>query len=661
MKQTLYLLLLYAGIAQTTHAQTWQWGKRGGSQFDNSVNPAPYEIVLDMTTDNNGNVYTLANVETGTPADVDGHTLTAYGYRDMVLTKFSCNGTFAWAKVIGGMDDESYRGYLGTDTLGHLYVSGLINPQAVPGREFHFSTDSTLAITNEKMLFLMQYDTAGNFHWLRQPNPDTATFIGNFRSLPHDMHVMPGGDVYWMVTLTPGLVSGGGGWVVPSLKNYILRYNAQGAMTAHIPIQMDLTNAWCYEHRLHFTRTANRFIVAGGQVLLPGAALEIGGQPFNNSMFVAAFDTSGQFLWKRGDTSTVYSNNFLSSRILTDATGNIYCSGIINNNNVFAGYAHRNTMNPTTQVSADPFVFKMDSSGNIVWLRAGSGLSVNYENELSFKSKNEIWMTGTYTSAHWDSTHRLQGTANQGNRFYVLRFNTKQGALLSMDSLADLTGTIDAAPCNASDRKGNIYIGGQFSTSRRFGNQTISVLGGTTDFFIGKLGFGCNCITPVSNFTSSISIRTATLTYNGGTTNADSVKWTFGDGQSVTRTGSNMITGFTHNYAANGTYTICATVYGACGNDQQCQTIVLNTNGIASTPNVAAIRVYPNPADDYILIDGARDQTLTIVDLVGREMMRTACTGDHQRLSLAGLPASIYLLVLTDKGGSRQVFRVNKQ
>ena len=83
-----------------------------------------------------------------------------------------------------------------------------------------------------------------------------------------------------------------------------------------------------------------------------------------------------------------------------------------------------------------------------------------------------------------------------------------------------------------------------------------------------------NCA-PTSSFTST-GTTTRDFTYTGTTISMDSVKWSFGDG--YTALGTTAI----HTYSASGTYTVCATVFTACGNNTSCSTIVINCTPVAS-------------------------------------------------------------------------------
>ena len=105
MKKQLHTILLLL-LALSSHSQTWQWGKRGGST-DNLSNTGGNRIeeVIDIVTDSQKNIYVLAPVGQ-TLLNIDGNPKTNYGdsssKTDFTLSSFSCDGTYRWSKIIGG-------------------------------------------------------------------------------------------------------------------------------------------------------------------------------------------------------------------------------------------------------------------------------------------------------------------------------------------------------------------------------------------------------------------------------------------------------------------------------------------------------------------------------------------------------------------------------
>ncbi|HEY0109789.1 MAG TPA: hypothetical protein VGB67_09190, partial [Fibrella sp.] len=193
-------LLCTLGLVAVRAQPTWQWGKRGGSSFNESSISAPDEQVIDMATDKNGNVYVLSQVyANANDINVDGNPVTGRGNRDILLSSFRCNGTYRWSKLFGAVQADIGVA-VETDTIGGVYVTGRMFYYN-SSNTAHLSTDTTLT-TSPRSTFLAKYDTAGTYKWVRRPQADTAYFISN-PTAPLDMDVDGAGNIYWLCTLAP--------------------------------------------------------------------------------------------------------------------------------------------------------------------------------------------------------------------------------------------------------------------------------------------------------------------------------------------------------------------------------------------------------------------------------------------------------------------------
>ncbi len=647
MKSILPAMLILM-FSMNLHAQTWQWGKRGGSQF-NGVNSQPHEQIKDLATDKNGNVYALGLVESSGGAAIDGHSLTLNGFKDVVLTSYTCTGAYRWTKVIGGPDDDVPIA-VKTDTLGHVYVATINYSPA------NFSNDTISSINSYKTLSLVEYDTSGAFKWLRQPQSDTGTFVYiSNNSDSYDLYVAGNGDVYWFCQLPAGLVSGGGGWALPAPATCVVKYNAQGQMVNHITLQMQTNKVAFQGIGMQISKTGK--IVIGGTYdnFNNSGIFSIGGQVITDHfMFLAAFSPTGQCLWKKSNT-TANTNSRIYTRPQIDAQGNIYYCGGGNLGDSFNGFSFYNNL--TTMLISEPFIGKADSNGNHLWIKCASGKSGEYVSSIALKNNNEIIMSGTGTSVWWDTLHHIQGAPNSGFYIYAARFDGS-GNVLGMDSLKGTFGAYNFAYCNAVDKNGNLFIGGEFNLTLDItGTQSINNGGGNSDFFIAKYGYPCGCTAPASNFTSTnTAVKTVQFTYNGSTT-IDSLRWNFGDGQTQKLT-SNFTATLTHTYSSNGNYNACATVYNSCGSNSYCKQYPLSVGSISA---MAGVKVYPTPTSDYLVIEGAGGATALLVNSIGQPVAKAALSSPKESLNTSALASGLYLLILQDKRGNKATMTINKQ
>ncbi|MEO6830677.1 MAG: T9SS type A sorting domain-containing protein [Chitinophagaceae bacterium] len=168
-----------------------------------------------------------------------------------------------------------------------------------------------------------------------------------------------------------------------------------------------------------------------------------------------------------------------------------------------------------------------------------------------------------------------------------------------------------------------------------------------------------NCLPPTAAFSAAIpSGNSVQYTYTGTTAFVDSLVWNFGDGQSQ-KVISSFSTPLLHTFAANGHYTVTVTAYTSCGNNTSSKALALAVQGFSSLGN---IKVYPNPANDNLIIEGMEaGSKANILSIVGQEMMNISIMSNRQIVDLSALPTGTYLLMLTGTDGSNSTLRILKQ
>jgi hypothetical protein len=502
MKRLVFFLsFLWSGIVS---AQSWQWGIRGGG-FSNGTNNTA-ETVVDIATDNAGNVYIASSVNADGLPTVSGYSQTTgvYGDVDILLTSYKCDGTFRWKKTIGGAWGDGAKA-VATDTLGHIYLTGYAqNPQS-PATQLHFDTDSIVPYNVIKSFFVVQYDTAGQLKWLRHPVPDTVPYQRQLYYQPHDMIVSKTGSVEILCYLGRGLLPNSN-IVVDTPHAYILKYDALGNITGLVKPDFNFRQVagngfdqtGLYSVRISKTPTG-KFIIAGTQTFYPfqpySDTLNIGGQKIVGCMFVASFNSAGEIEWlKQNDTSLVGGFNY---RPIVDNDGSIYLAGSCIHGKTFNGYTFINTI--TSIGYGMPMIVKLDASGNLLFARNGStnGTAVGVAVALS---QSKVYLAGHFPGTlKWDN-YTLANPTNTSYDIFLTAFDKQTGTVVGVDSLKGPSGYRDEASVSISDNKNNVYIGGKLGSSFQVGSTNIQSAGGSTDFFVAKFGSAScsNTIVPLT-------------------------------------------------------------------------------------------------------------------------------------------------------------------
>ena len=73
------------------------------------------------------------------------------------------------------------------------------------------------------------------------------------------------------------------------------------------------------------------------------------------------------------------------------------------------------------------------------------------------------------------------------------------------------------------------------------------------------------------------------------------------------------------------------------------------------------IAVYPNPVTDLINIEGARNCTATLFNTLGQQVYKDNVKSDSHAMNLDYLQTGVYMLVVTNSAGEKNVMRILKQ
>jgi len=463
----------------------WQWGIRGGGKA--GIGTTNY--VMDIATDGAGNQYLLTQVATvpGSVIEIADDSLKGFGGTDICVVSFDCSGKLRWRKVIGGMEDDLGK-IIRTDSMGGVYIGGYINAADITGAVI--DSDTTLAGNNLKQLFILKYDTAGNYKWFRQPEPDTPITAANAWLL--DMDVDNGGNISLLAALKPGTYASNLYPVISGGRSaHMLIYNAHGYFIKAIPMQISagadgaslsgLTMAWDKNNR--------RYYVCGN------APITFGSTTLTHSFYIGRFTEDGNCMWVRQSSSGTMS---LMGRPALDNDGSVYIAGDCEPGANFNGFVFTNSLAAVTATNA-PVLIRLDSNGRNKWVLNGAS-SEKAQCAAVCVSNGIVGVTGVTTVAKSKKTPLSFGSGFELHLYapFMLRADAVTGDILSLDSLSGSDGQITPISM-AADAGGNFYSSGSFTASSLEvpGIDTLVSGGGYTDFYMVKFG-KADCARPVS-------------------------------------------------------------------------------------------------------------------------------------------------------------------
>ena len=169
-----------------------------------------------------------------------------------------------------------------------------------------------------------------------------------------------------------------------------------------------------------------------------------------------------------------------------------------------------------------------------------------------------------------------------------------------------------------------------------------------------------------ANFTASPSIvdlntSNGLVTFTNTTsTNALFHNWNFGDPASGTTNNTSTLKNPTHTYTTPGSYTVTLTSAsgsssGNCTNTKTFTVLVRNTTGLAEAFEAGSIKIYPNPAKNYLQVEVPERENVTEIQLtnaIGQVVASQKPTAGQVRLNVSNVAGGIYFVKITNANGS---------
>lgn len=188
-------------------------------------------------------------------------------------------------------------------------------------------------------------------------------------------------------------------------------------------------------------------------------------------LFVAKFDSSGQFIWARQSTGS--GGNYGNIDVAVDPQSNVYLTGNYSNDFTFG------SLPPISNNSLieSLFIVKFDSLGNAQWLKSlnsgGSGQgSNNFMKSIAVDLHGNAYCTGYFGGTFGGPLHfgTLSVTANgNGDLEIFLAKCDSSGNPIWLRKVEGMTGS-DFSEKIIVDNYGNTYLTGFFYYGAKFGN-----------------------------------------------------------------------------------------------------------------------------------------------------------------------------------------------
>ncbi len=702
------LLVLCFFAPRMAHAQTWLWAHGAGSNaYDYSRQAATDKWGnAYMTGEFPGDSITFGSTTLYNPVSGGGR-------KDLFLTKYNAAGTALWTRgATIGLYDEAGTS-VATDSAGNVYLAGYYSSDSVRfGSTTVHHTIPGWRVFLDKDIFLAKYDSSGTLLWVRNfgtrfddvangvtVDPSGNVYITGYFS---DDSIQMGGTT--LINTSPGYNSdvflaklSPAGTVLWAKKAGGYSYDEAAAVTTDRSGNVFITgkfpsDTFYTESGYLVNDTIGTFDVfvmgysSGGSFLWAkragarrddrGIALAtdsvgnvyVGGEYNSMSIqfgsttltkaaavttlsdiFLVKYSAGGSVVWAKS-AGTVY-NDWMSSVVL-DTLGYVFISG--------ESYSH-------TGVSAWFDALELYEGGGFFAKydpATGAALQVHKVRVIApyiaIDKFNGIYVTGSIgTSTMFDAI-----SVPYVGAFDVVIAKTYDTCA---PPLLYPIGGPSAVCTGDSVVLFNAVSGGVWTVSNAF-YATVSATGIVKGLVPGVVTIsytktrGCGAARTMTK-TVTINVTPAAGTLSGSSTvcvgQTTTLTASVGGGTwSTPGTNASVSSGGVVTGLAAGLALVSYTVTNSCGSVAATKMLTVIPeadcpSGFTNLPVVNEVQIFPNPAKGSLTIqlpDGVSAGRVIISDLPGRVVLRTAISTRNAVISVAGIPAGVYILSLQTDG-----------
>jgi hypothetical protein len=289
---TLFCLVVLTTLHLTAQRPLWQWINIDGSTGNIHVN-GYRESVRSMGTDAWGNIYAISSISSSTTRIDTLFKSGGFGYDDVVVYSYRCDGTFRWARFFGSSNNDRPGGLVVTPQ-GDVYVCGQVT--IGPYSDAHFG--NFIFYQNNtyfKSSFIAKLDSAGQTQWVNLPGPDVSVVPNMFINMVLDNQDNP------VVFAWFGDSTTWDGVHIPQMGHYLITFDPITGTMSKV-IKPDFQYNGHGQNHLKITMDADNNLFLSvenyGQIILgPDTVVRPPATPITTQSILARFDSTGQKMW----------------------------------------------------------------------------------------------------------------------------------------------------------------------------------------------------------------------------------------------------------------------------------------------------------------------------------------------------------------------------
>lgn len=381
-----------------------------------SVGDTLVDYGVSISTDVSGNVYTtgLYNGTVDFDSGPGTFNLTSNGDFDIFIQKLDATGNFIWAKSIGGIQND-WSNSITTDATGNVYITGKF--RGVVDFDPGPATFNLTSLGSDD-IFIQKLDANGDLIWASSIG-STSTDNGNSITTDDLDNVYITGSYHSTIDCDPGA----GTFNLTSIDpfdTFIQKLDANGNFiwaksiggmlneNGHSITTDDLGNVYTagvFQLEADFGPGTSNFVLTSNG---------------SYDIFIQKMDASGNFVWAK---SVGGSGKDWAYSIVADTLGYVYVTGYYTNTVDFdPGPA---TFDLTSNGGQDIFIQKLDSDGNLIWVKSLGGIGTDHGDDVHVDVSGNVYLAGHFEdTVDFDpdpGTYNL--SSNGADDIYVLKIS----------------------------------------------------------------------------------------------------------------------------------------------------------------------------------------------------------------------------------------------
>ncbi len=457
-----------------------------------------------LTIDGSGNITVTGQFNSPT-LSAGGFNLTSAGGADAFIIHLNNNGSFLWAKSIGGSGIDNGSKVV-SDNAGNL-VEAVQFQSTIKVN----SNGSIITAQGATDGLVIKYDAAGNVLWdFSLGSPGGGDNSVNDVLIDNNKNIVIAGYLNGTVHFNP--LGSADSVRTGNNSMYIAQYSPAGIL---IWVQVITSISTNFNYNINICADNQNNIYVDGMFAdsLNFGTAAILTPAGSHDIFFAKYSTSGVFQWYEDIGGAGSSIN--SYGLVMGIDNNIYITGY------FSGTIYFNPFNSSVFVSdhgiGDMFLAKYDVNGIYQWAfgLGNNSCNNNIGRFAAINSNNDILLTGSFCSTvNFDGSNcggSFTATAQSSVRDLFIAKYTPNVVILSKNVISAPQGVVFCGPGNPSVLIGNIPTGGgaiTYQWQKSPDNKTYTAMPGVNSLsynpplvvgttFYRRLAYSGTCATPV--------------------------------------------------------------------------------------------------------------------------------------------------------------------